>query len=97
MFPRFGDYVKSWGEVVGGREGCRGGRFPSSHEITVFFDTAFSSDFTVCLETFPSLIAPDGLELVHFRLLCLIFCYEINEKNTFSKAWKFFHPKAESK
>lgn len=47
MFPRFGDYVRSWGEVVGGREGYRGGRFPSSLEITVFFDTAFSSDFTV--------------------------------------------------
>lgn len=46
--------------------------------------TAFVSDLHIMIEKpSHSLITPDGLELVHFRLLCLMFCYGINEKNTF--------------
>lgn len=75
MVPRFGDYLKSWGEVVGGREGEEGGRLPSSCEMTIFFDKAFISDFHCMIGNLShSLIAADGLELVHFRLLCLMFC-----------------------
>lgn len=72
MFPRFADYLRSWGKVVGGREGYGGRQLPSSYEMTIFFDTAFISDLhSVTGNPSHGMITPDGLELVHFRLLCL--------------------------
>lgn len=53
MFPRFGDYLRSWSKVVGGREGHGGRRLPSSYDMTIFFDTAFLSGLHCVTETFP--------------------------------------------
>jgi hypothetical protein len=53
----------------------------------MFLDMAFVSGLQSMIgNPSHSLAAPDGLELVYFRLLCLMFCCEINEKNTFLDA-----------
>lgn len=51
MFPRFGDYLRLWGKVVGGREGYGGRRLPLSYDMTIFFDTAFISGLHCITET----------------------------------------------
>lgn len=47
MFPRLGDYLRSWVKVAGGRDGVW------RKEMTVCFDTAFVSDSHSVLETLP--------------------------------------------
>lgn len=53
MFPRFGDYLRSWGKEVGGQERYGGRRLPSSSDMTMFFDTALISGLHCITEILP--------------------------------------------